>query len=510
LGDLQDKLELCRRILAQDMEVLEEHATHAASISHRLYTEIIKSRMRPFSEGIRGFARMVRDVSRELEKEVNFEVIGLETMVDRDILEKIEAPLNHLIRNALDHGIEPPVVRVTSGKPEKGTIRLSARHSKGMLNITVSDDGRGVDLEKLRQTIVEKKLCAPDMAADLSEPELLEFLFLPNFSTQKSVSKVSGRGVGLDVVHSTISEIRGTIRSSTKLHEGTSFELLLPLTLSVLRTLLTEINSELYAFPLVAIDHILKLTPDQIQEVEGRQYHTFNQKRIGIVSAQQVFKSDTTPAANGEYIYVIVFNDRMNFYGLTVDKLLGVRDLLVQPLDPRLGKIKDIESASILEDGTPVLIIDVEDFYRSLDKLISGNRLMRVGTDHEKKKKRILVADDSITIREVEKKMLAARGYEVDVAVDGMDAWNTLRGNDYDLVISDIDMQRMNGFELVSLIKSDPNLCHLPVIIVSYKDRDEDINKGHEVGVDCYLTKESFQDQTLLNAVRDLIGEAEE
>jgi len=510
LGDLQDKLELCRSILAQDMEVLEEHARHATSISHRLYTEIIKSRMRPFSEGIRGFARMVRDVARELDKEVNFEVTGPETMVDRDILDKIEAPLNHLIRNALDHGIEPPVERVARGKPEKGNIQLIARHSKGMLCITVSDDGRGVDLEKLRQTIVEKKLCTPDMAASLSEPELLEFLFLPNFSTQKHVSKVSGRGVGLDVVYSAISDVRGKIRSSTKLHEGSSFELQLPLTLSVLRTLLAEINGEPYAFPLVSIDHILQLTPDQIQVVEGRQYYTLNQKRIGIVSAQQVFKSETPPAASGEYLYVIVFNDRLNFYGLTVDKLLGVRDLLVQPLDPRLGKVKDIESASILDDGTPVLIIDVEDFSRSLDKLISGNRLMRVGTDHEKKKKRILVADDSITIREVEKKMLMDRGYDVDVAVDGMDAWNTVRDKDYDLLISDIDMQRMNGFELISLIKNDPKLSHLPVIIVSYKDRDEDINKGLEVGAAYYLTKESFQDQTLVNAVLDLIGEAEE
>jgi two-component system sensor histidine kinase and response regulator WspE len=203
----------------------------------------------------------------------------------------------------------------------------------------------------------------------------------------------------------------------------------------------------------------------------------------------------------------------MNVYGLTVDKLNGTRDLVVQRIDPRLGKIKDINSASILEDGTPVLIIDVEDVFRSLDQLISDNRLMRIGRDNDirvKQTKRILVADDSITVREVERKMLTARGYEVDVTVDGIDAWNTIRANHYDLVVTDIDMPRMNGFELVSLIKDDPNFQKIPVIIVSYKDRAEEKNKGLEVGADYYLTKGSFQDESLINAVLDLIGEAEE
>jgi len=510
--DMQHKLDLCRSMLIQDMEVLEEHAGHATSISHRLYKEIITSKMRPFSEGTRGFARMVRDVARELGKEVNFEIIGSDTLVDLDILDKVEAPLNHMLRNALDHGIEPPDERIAMGKPSTGTIKLEARHTAGILSISVHDDGRGVDLEKLRNIIVDKKLCASEIAADLSEAELLEFLFLPNFSTKKNVSKVSGRGVGMDVVHSVINEVRGKIRSSTRLHEGSSFELQLPLTLSVLRALLTEINGEPYGFPLASIDHVLQLNPEQIQEVEGRQYFISNEKRIGIVAAQQIFKTGNLTEPNDESIYVIVFSDRLNLYGLTVDKLLGVRDLVVQRLDPRFGKIKDIDSASVLEDGTPVLIIDVEDVFRSLDQLISGDRVMRIGHDDDFsiKAKRILVADDSITVRELERQMLASEGYEVDVAVDGIDAWNTIRAKNYDLIVSDIDMPRMNGFELVRLIKNNPDLRNTPVIIVSYKDRDEDRKKGLEVGADYYLTKGSFQDRTLINAVLDLIGEAEE
>ncbi|MBW2506445.1 MAG: hybrid sensor histidine kinase/response regulator [Deltaproteobacteria bacterium] len=511
-NDLQGKLEMCRSMLKQDMEVLEDHARHAINISHRLYKEIITSKMRPFSEGTRRFARMVRDVARKLGKEVTFEVIGADTMVDRDILDKIEAPLNHMIINAIDHGIEPPVERIAMGKTEKGSIRLIARHSAGMLSITVQDDGRGIDLEKLRQTIIEKKLCTPELAADLSEHELLDFLLLPNFSTRKGVSEVSGRGVGMDVVHSVINEVRGNIHCTTNLHKGSSFEMQLPITLSVLRSLLTEINCELYAFPLVAIDHVLQLAPDQIQEVEGRQYFTYNERRIGIVSAQQIFKTETPSDTSHEYFYVIVFSDRINIYGLTVDNILGVRDLVVQRLDPRLGKVKDINSASILEDGTPVFIIDVQDVFRSLHQLISGDRLIPIGKheDIKRKVKRILVADDSITVREIERKMLLAQGYEVDVAVDGMDAWNTVRANIYDLIITDIDMPRMNGFELVSLIKNNPDLRSLPVIIVSYKDRETDRKQGLKVGADYYLTKGSFHDQSLVNAVLDLIGEAVE
>ena len=514
LTDLQQKLDICRKMLLQDMEVLDEHATHATTISHRLYKEVITSKMRPFIEGIRGFPRMVRDVAKELGKDVNFEIIGDDTMVDRDILEKIESPLNHMLRNALDHGLETPDERKALGKPEKGTLQLEARHSAGMLSITVSDDGRGVDLQNLRQTIIDKKMCTKDMAAELSDHELLEFLFLPNFSTKKSVSKVSGRGVGMDVVHNVINEVRGMIRSSTKLGKGSTFELQLPLTLSVLRALLVEINDEPYGFPLVTVDHVVQLPQKQIKEVEGRQYFTLNEKRIGIVSAQQVFKTPAkTPANEDEDLFIIVFSDRLNQYGLTVDGLLGVRDLVVQTLNPKLGKVKDISSGAILEDGTPILVIDVDDVFRSMDQLISGNRLMRIGklddSGAEKRIRRILVADDSITVREVERKMLSARGYEVDVAVDGMEAWNTVRANYYDLIVSDIDMPRMNGFELVENIKNDPNLRQLPVIIVSYKDREEDRIRGLEVGADYYLTKGSFKDETLINAVLDLIGEPE-
>jgi two-component system, chemotaxis family, sensor histidine kinase and response regulator WspE len=322
---------------------------------------------------------------------------------------------------------------------------------------------------------------------------------------------VSGRGVGLDVVHSAVHEVRGIIRTSTRLGAGTSFELLLPLTLSVMRSLLVEICGEGYAFPLVTIDHVVMLPVEEVREVEGRQYMTFGQDRIGLVSATQVLgnKEKKEPEDEVRELLVVIISDRNNRYGIIVDKFLEIRDLVVQPLDRRLKKVKDINAVAILEDGMPVLIVDVEDMVHSIDALISGNKLRRIsGEEHtvERSVKRILVVDDSITVREVERKMLELKGYDVTTAVDGMEGWNALRSDQFHLVITDVDMPRMDGIELLKHIRQDSRFESLPVIIVSYKDQESDRTRGLEAGADYYLTKGSFQDETLVRTVEELIG----
>ncbi len=511
VSDIMHRSSIGRQGLAKRMEELEEFDRRSHNLAARLNREVISSRMRPFADGIHGFQRMVRDISRSLHKRVKLEIQGLTTKVDRDILEKIEAPLNHLIRNALDHGIELPDERSAAGKPAQATIKLEAMHSSGMLSIVVEDDGRGMDLEKLREKIVKKKLVTEEMARDLSEAELMDFIFLPGFSTRDSVSEISGRGVGLDVVHSVMQEMHGIVHAISNPGKGMRFHLQLPLTLSVMRSLMVEIAGEIYAFPLAQINRTLRLHRDHIETLEGRQYFTLGNQHIGLLTANQVLGLPEAPP-DAEEASVVVLGERLERYGFVVDRFLGERSLVVQKLDARLGKIKDINSAAILENGNPCLIIDVDDMLRSADLLISGSRPMRIESREQQKHrsiKRVLVVDDSITVREVERNMLVNRGYEVDVAVDGMDGWNAVRTGHYDLVISDIDMPRMNGFEFVEHIKGDATLRSLPVMIVSYKDREEDRTRGLEVGADYYLTKGSFQDETLLDAVADLIGEAD-
>ena len=511
LAEIQQKANESRQVLSDRINDFEVFARRSANLSNRLYREVIASRMRPFADGMQGFPRMVRDVSRKLGKKVRLEVVGKSTDVDRDILEKLEAPLNHILRNSVDHGIELPEERLAAGKPEEGTVRVEARHRAGMLSITVSDDGKGIDPERLRQKVLEKKLVSPEMGASLTEAELMEFMFLPGFSTAKQVTEISGRGVGLDVVQSMVQEVGGTVRAVSQPGKGMSFHLQLPLTLSVIRTLLVSISGEPYAFPLGRIDRSLMIPRGSIEAVEDRQFFTLDGEHIGLVTALQVLELKEEKASREE-LAVVVVSDRMNRYGLVVDRFLGERDLVVRPLDQRLGKVPDISAAAVMVDGAPVLIVDVEDMVRSIDNLLSGGRLRKVGRSAvsagAQGRKRILVVDDSITVREVERKLLENNGYEVEVAVNGMDGWNAVRTGHYDMVISDVDMPRMNGIELVTHIKRDPALKSMPVVIVSYKDREEDRVRGLEAGANYYLTKSSFQDETLVRAVVDLIGEA--
>jgi len=510
LIELQRKAVKQREILSDRLVDLEHFDYRTANLAGRLHREVLASRMRPFSDGVDGFQRMVRDVARSLDKDARLEITGLTTQVDRDVLEMVKAPLNHLLRNAVDHGIEMPDLRRENGKHPQAIVKLDARHRSGMLLVSVEDDGRGVDLDSLKQKIVERGLSTEEMLAQMSEAELLEFLFLPSFSTRSEVTEISGRGVGLDVVHDAVKEMRGVVTVSSKPGEGTRFQMQLPLTLSVIRTLLVGIGGESYAFPLARIDHLLKISEEQIEVVEDHQYVTWNDRHIGLVSASQVFGVEQLPSKERQ-LYVVILSDRHGQYGVIVDAFLGERELAVQVIDPRLGKIKDVSVAALLDDGSPTLIIDVDDMARSISKLITRGRIDKVGGDgagDEGARKRVLVVDDSITVREVERKMLEAYGYEVDVAVDGMDGWNAVRSGDYQLVITDIDMPRMNGIELVRLIKQDEELSSTPVMVVSYKDREEDRMQGLDAGADYYLTKGGFHDETLREVVIDLIGEA--
>ena len=502
----------CREILGDRVIELELYARRTGSLSDRLYQEVIASNMRPFNDGVQGFPRMIRDLARKLNKQVKFEIAGKSTPVDRDILKKLEAPLTHILRNAVDHGLEMPEERIAAGKPPEGTMRLEAVHRGGMLSITIIDDGKGVDPERLRQKVIDKGLSTPEMASQLDDSELLEFLFLPGFSTAKQVTEISGRGVGLDIAKSMAQEVGGTIRASSQVGKGTSFHFQLPLTLSVVRTLLVEISGEPYAFPLARIEQIVIVNREEISSVENRQYFTMDNRNIGLISAYQILELQETHNSS-DTLAVVVIGEQSDFYGLVVDKFLGEHDLVVRPLDARLGKVQDISAAALMGDGSPILIVDVSDLMRSVDNLLNNSHLNRIVSSNNNgdeaiadTRKSILVVDDSITVREMERKLLQNKGYKVDVAVDGMEGWHAVSSNHYDLVVSDVDMPRMNGIEFTNKIKNSPKLNKIPVIIVSYKDREEDRLRGLEAGADYYLTKSSFQDDTLVNAVYDLIG----
>jgi two-component system sensor histidine kinase and response regulator WspE len=497
----------CRQVLAERISEYEDHAGAAEDLNSRLYREVIVSRMRPFGDGAGGFPRLVRDTARRLGKQARLEIVGETTAVDRDVLEKLEAPLTHLLRNAVDHGLESAEARAAAGKPAEGVIQLEARHRAGMLAITVRDDGAGIDVERIRRKVVERRQATAEMAARLSEAELLEFLFLPGFSTASAVTEVSGRGVGLDVVQDTVRKVGGSVHVSTQPGQGTTFHLLLPITLSVVRAVVVDIVGEPYAFPHNRIDRLLRVPRSQVRSLEYRHFVSVDGRNVGLVLAAQLLDLPGEPPQSDE-LPVVLLSDATGTYGLIVEAFRGEQDLVVRPLDPRLGDVPNVSAAAILDDGAVVLIADVESLIRSMDQYIQSGTLRRCdrAAVAAAVRKRVLVVDDSITVREVQRQILRTHGYEVEVAVDGQDGWNRVRAERFDLVISDVDMPRMNGLEFVRRMREDSGLKDLPVIIVSYKDRDEDRLRGLEAGANHYLTKSSFHDHTFLDAVAGLIG----
>ena len=469
-----------------------------------LYRTVLAGRLRPFSDGIVAASRLVRDTARDLGKQVKLEIVGENTRVDRDILERLEAPISHLITNAIDHGIETPAERIAAGKPAEARLRLYGRHENGRLVISVRDDGRGIYPAELRKRVVARNLVSAETAAGLSESELLEFLFLPGFSTRDAVSAVSGRGVGLNVVQSMVQEAGGSVVVQSQPGAGTVFRMTLPVTRSVVKVIRVQVEGELYAVPLVRIDRVAQMAVTVPEDVDAPTFEPmqetvrYNGKELPVVQLATLLGLSSRPLPPGEIAVLICGS-----VAFAVDKLVDEVELPVRRLDARLGKVPGVSAASLDENGLPLLILDVEDLIQTaLGRPVSTSGGEVEGAPH------ILIVDDSHTVREMERRLLVRARYRVTTAQNGQEAWNLLRLNEYDLLISDVDMPQMNGIELVTKVRGNPRLGRMPVIILSYKDRDEDRQRGLEAGADFYLTKGDFQNENFRQAVVDLIGSA--
>ncbi len=495
--------------LVENQEEQEIHSRRLTRLCSRIYNETLSCRLRPFGDITSGLRRMARDLARTLGKELRMEVSGEETEVDRDLLDQLDGPLSHLIRNALDHGVESPEERVQAGKPVEGELTISARHQSGWLVITVSDDGRGLNYEAIRAAIVKRGLAAQDHVNLMPETELLDFLLLPGFSLREKVTEVSGRGVGLDAVRAIAYAAGGSLRLSRRESGGFVCEIILPVSLSLVRALIVEISGDYFALPLTRVEKVMKLSASDIHAAGGRQHAFLNGERLEILSAAQVLELDG-PSESTTSNQIVVVQGPQGRLGLAVDRLVGQRELSLQRLDSRLGRLQDVSATALLDNGDPVVVLDINDLAITAAHFSTGSRYRPLGAEKEtiaRGVRRILVADDSLTVRELERKLLVGRGYAVETAVDGADAWNALRSGNYDLLVTDIDMPRMDGIELSRSVRADARLRDLPIIVVSYKDREEDRTRGLEAGADFYLPKSSYQDESLLKAVNELIGE---
>ena len=510
-GDAMTAVATSRDALDEALHQVEDHLRRGEELASALHNEAVSSRMRPFGDACGGLARSVRDVARTLGKEVRLIIAGEQVPVDREILRQLEAPLGHLVRNAIDHGIESPDERVAAGKMRQASLRVEARHHAGSLIVEVREDGRGIDRTNLRARIVSKKLSEASIVETLGDAELFDFLFLPGFSTAAAVTDISGRGVGLDVVQSMAHSVGGSIevRSSPA---GTSFAMRLPVTLSVVRAAVISIAGETYALALARLERIDRIARSELKTVEGRLTTVIRGEIVGLVHATEILQlKASTQSESADELAIVSVLAGSRTVGFVVDSFLGEEDLVVRRMDARLGDVAHVDAASIRENGDLLLILDADDLVQSALQLLEQGKLRgdegRAAIS-KRKQRRVLVVEDSITVREVERQMLLRAGYAVDTAVDGMDGWNAVQKVKYDLVVSDVDMPRMNGIEFVRKMRADRRYETLPVVIVSYKDREEDRIAGLEAGASAYLTKGSFQDQSFLQTIADLIGAA--
>jgi len=481
---------------------------HLSLAIDELESEVKGVRMLPLSTLTVAFGRMVRDLAQEAGKEAVLNVVGSETELDKHMLEQIKDPLIHLLRNAVDHGIESPEERVALGKPRRGHLTIAARQAGQEVVISVSDDGAGLDIEAIRQAVLRQ---GRTDVSSLGEAQVAELVFRLGVTTSAFVTDISGRGIGLDIVRRKVEALRGQVGVAWEKGGGTTFTLRLPLTLTSLRGLLVRVSEQRFAIPLNAVEYLMEVKKGEVRPLEG--YETV---RRGGHPIRLVWLGDVLGLAGGEdgkekdRFPVVILRAGERCMAFAVDELEGEQEVVIKGLGKQLSRVGGVAGATTMGSGEVVLILNVAD----LIKLAVGGERRPVfegvgeggAEEKERVRQRILVVDDSITTRTLEKNILEAAGYRVELATDGQEALEAIaREGVPDLIVSDIAMPRMNGFELTRRVKGDAETAEVPVILVTSLDSPEDKVRGIEAGADAYIVKSSFDQSNLLETIEQLI-----
>lgn len=472
-----------------------------------LQEEIKRVRMLPLATITTTFGRMVRDLARNQHKQISLSVTGGDTELDKRVLEQIKDPLIHLLRNAVDHGLETPAERQQAGKAPEGTISLSASQQGNNVVITIRDDGHGLDVEAIRQGAVQRGLMDATEAAHLTDDEAAYLIFEAGFSTAKIITDISGRGVGLDIVRQNVEELHGTLDVTYEVGQGTTFTLTLPLTLASSHGLLVKVNSQTFALPLTTVERMLQVNHADINTVGGQEALIYQNKPVALAHLADLLELPPAPSTPGAEVTVVIVTVAEKRLGLMVDGLAGEQEIVMKSLGRQLAKVTGIAGATVLGAGQVILVLHTADLIR----LASQQRARRVTAaaaphgDTPTEQKRILVVDDSITTRTLEKNILEAAGYHVRTATNGEEALSMLAEDVPHVLISDVHMPRMDGLMLASHVKQDPRYKHIPLILVTSLDSPADKARGIQVGADAYIVKTSFDQRNLLDTIEQLV-----
>ena len=485
----------------------EQDVLYLSYIIQEVHGEAMTLRMLPLRTITDGFERMVRDQAKAQGKLVRLQVDGDAIEMDRVLLDTLKPAFIHLVSNAVDHGIESPAERLTAGKPELGTVRIAACYEGNRVRIDIHDDGRGIDPQRIRQLALRKGLMTAEEAESVSDEDVIYAVFRPGFSTSDIVTDTSGRGVGMDVVQKNVEKVKGTLSLTSAPGSHTLVTLQLPLTLSVIDALIISCADEYYAVPLNYVQETLKIRSEDIGTVGAKEVITVRGCTVPLLSLAALlgFQEKKTLLPFGK-LSVVVLKLRDQAMAVSIDGNLGSAEIVVKGMGEQLKSVECISGATILGDGSPALILDVPDLFASADgsSPTSFRNAFQEQSD-ERLRGSVLIVDDSITTRTMERSILVAHGYQVDLAVSGEDAMAKVAGGKYDLIISDIEMPGMDGFQFTKRLRMLEEYRDVPVIIVSSRSKDEDKRKAIEAGAQAYIIKGSFDQGVLLDTVQALI-----
>jgi two-component system, chemotaxis family, sensor kinase CheA len=471
--------------------------------------EVMNLRMLPISYLFNTFPRAMRDLANEKGKDVELEIIGDDVDVDKLIIDEMKDPIMHLLRNAVDHGIEVSAEREKKNKLKTGKILLNSYQKGSQIVIEVSDDGSGIDIDKVKKTAIKRGLIDEHKIKEMSEQQVFQFLFTPGFSTNDEVTDVSGRGVGMDVVKEHVAGLKGIINIESKKDVGTTFTIKLPLTLSTSETLLIGCGNDVFAIPADMILKTIRMKPEDVKTVEAKEVITVDEHILPLVKLNNIFNLPTKGIIEKRFLPVVIVQFVEKKICLLVDQIIKYQEIVFKSLARPLEKFKNIAGGTILEDGRVILILDIPSLIQSAEGAVVKSVVEE--TESVRKvvkgaKKTILLAEDALSTAMLEKNILESAGFSVVIAHDGQEALKISAQEKFDLVITDVLMPKMDGFELTQNLKKDKLYKDVPIIIVTTRESDEDKRKGLSAGADAYLLKSEFTSDTLLDVIERLIG----
>ncbi len=472
-----------------------------------LLNDAKKALILPVAPTLEVFAKQVRDLARDSGKEVSLRIVGGDIEIDRRILEQVRDPLLHLVRNCIDHGIEMPSEREKLGKPSRGTIefRVTQRHSE-QVEICVEDDGGGVDLKRLRAVALNLGVYTAAELDAMTPAQLVDLMFLSGISTKDTVTQISGRGLGLAIVREKVEQLGGSVEVTTRLQQGTSFRLSLPVTLATYRGVHVRANDRQFVFPTPQVEQVTTIRCEHIRTVERQQMIPMGDAVVPLARLADLLELPRQVAVPDQStLAVVVVGQSVQRIALVVDEIVGEQEVLVKSLGPQLKRVRNIAAVTVLGSGRVVPILQVTDLIKSAARLTQPVWGGGTAVDAESVRKSIMVAEDSITSRLLIKGVLEAAGYRVTTAVDGEEALAQLRVGSFDLVVSDVEMPRMGGLDLTREIRADAGLAALPVVLVTALSTPADRERGIEVGASAYIVKGSFDQSNLLDVVAQLL-----